>query len=151
MKTLTKIYPLVILALMACLTSCDEEPTEALEEIIKEDLGYLPVIASFNMVSPDASEVQAGTTVTFDLRFWSEGNIAEIQYWLVSDGDEALLEEQAYTPAYSTVSRTDSALFNFTVPASLQAGDEITVQARVINEGLEEYPTSASIILKVPE
>lgn len=141
----------MIFAIVACLSSCDEEPTQALEDIIKEDLGYLPVIATFSLVSPEEPEVQPGTNTTFDLRFWSEGNIDKIQYWLINEEEETMIGEQAYTPAYSMVSRTDSALFNFTLPASLEAGDAISVQARVFNEGLEEYPASASVTLTVPE
>lgn len=151
MKILNRIFPLLILLMVCCLSSCDEEPTEALEDIIKEDLGYLPVIATFSLVSPEEPEVQPGMDVTFDLRFWSEGNIDKIEYWLVNEDEETKIGEQAYSPAYSTVSRTDSALFDFTVPASLEQGDAIAVQARVFNEGLEEYPATSSVTLTVPE
>lgn len=151
MKVLKKIYPLLIFATMLGLVACDEEPTEALEDIIREDLGYMPVIATFSLVSPDETEVQPGTNTSFDLRFWSEGDIAEIQYWMIVDETETLIGDQDYAPAYSIITRTDSALFDFTVPASLQAGDTISVQARVFNEGLEDYPASASVTLTVVE
>jgi hypothetical protein len=151
MKYINKTLSLILLAGMCLFTACDEEPTEALEGIIKEDLGYLPVIAAFKLVSPSGSVVQPGMQTSFDLRFWSEGNIEEIQYWMIEGDNEALIGEQAYTPAYSMVSRTDSTLFNFTVPISLESGDTIAVQARVFNEGLEEYPAVSSITLTVPE
>lgn len=151
MKNINKTLSLILLAGMCLFSACDEEPTEALEDIIKDDLGYLPVIATFRLVSPDVTEVQPGQQTTFDLRYWSEGNIEEIQYWMVEGETETLIGEQAYTPAYSMTSRTDSALFNFTVPASLEPGDEIAVQARVYNEGLEEYPAMSSITLTIPE
>jgi hypothetical protein len=151
MKLINKKYPFILVSVICCLASCDEEPTAALEDIIKEDLGYMPVIATFELISPDEPEVEPGMNASFDLRFWSEGDIDKIEYWMIEGEDETMIGEQAYSPAYSMVSRTDSALFNFTVPASLQAGDTIAVQARVFNEGLEEYPATASVTLTVPE
>lgn len=142
----------MFLALALLFTACDEEPTQALEDIIKEDKGYLPVIASFTLVSPEEPKVQPGMETTFDLRYWSEGNIEEIQYWMIDEDQvETMIAEQAYEPAYSSVTWTDSLIFNYTIPATLQPGDTLSIEARVFNEGLEEYPATSSITLAVPE
>src|SRR5690554_3145479 len=104
MKNILK-YTAVILALMA-FAGCDEEPTDALEEIIKEDKGYLPVIATFTLTDPDDPVITPGQTTTFDLRYWSEGVVSEIEFWMIRDEAETLIEEYDYTPAYSDVTRT---------------------------------------------
>lgn len=151
MKNINIIYGLMVVILLPFLAACDEEPTQALEDIIKEDKGYLPVIAKFSLVSSDAPVVQPGMETTFDLRYWSEGDIEDIQYWLLQDDSETMIGEQAYSPAYSKVTRTDSLLFHYTLPATLQPGDTIFIEARVHNVGLEEYPATASTRLTVPE
>lgn len=151
MKKIHKIVPILFLSLAFGLYSCDEDPTDALQEIIKEDKGYLPVISKFTLVSPGTTTVQPGAQRKVDLRYWSEGEIEAVQFWMVKGEEETLISEQAYSPAYSFVTRTDSLIFNYTVPATMQVGDEFAIQARVINEGLEEYPASASINLKVVE
>ncbi|WP_224997840.1 hypothetical protein [Cesiribacter sp. SM1] len=134
---------------MVLFASCEKEPTEDLTNIIKEDLGYLPVIASFTLKSPATTTVQPGTQATFDLRYWSEGALSKVEFWMIQGENETLLTEQAYVPAYSTLSRTDSLIFNYTVPANLQPGAAFSIQSRVYNEGLEEYPVSSSVALTV--
>jgi hypothetical protein len=148
MNIIYKIFTLLFVAML--FASCDKEPTEDLEAIIKEDLGYLPVIASFTLKSPATTTVQPGEQATFDLRYWSEGNLDRIQFWLLKN-DTTLITELDYVPAYSSVSRTDSLIFNYTVPANVEPGTAFSIQTRVYNEGLEENPVSSSVALKVAE
>jgi hypothetical protein len=151
MKKLT-IYPLLVVALLAVgLGACDREADQDLKDIIKQDLGYQPVIASFTLVSPAPAAVKPGTTCTFDLRYWSEGQIDQVR--LLSrvgpTGAFSTVYEQGYTPAYSTISRTDSLRLNYTVPADATAGTRIRVEARVTNVDLADYPRTAAVDLVV--
>ncbi len=132
-------------------SSCDEDPTEDLEEIIKEDLGYVPRISTFKLVTPATATVQPGTNLTLDLRFWSEGQIKDIQFYMRSGGQLTKIGESAYKPAYSKITRTDSLLFNYQVPATVAPGSKFTIQARVANQGLEQYPARDSVVFTVPQ
>jgi hypothetical protein len=135
--------------LIIMLTSCEEDPTDDLMELVKEDKGYVPKISAFTMVTP-AATVPAGSSVTLDLRYWSEGTINNIQFWTISGGVESQVDELPYAKAYSKVTRTDSLRYNYVVPADLVSGTTFSLQARVTNAGLEEYPTKSALInLKV--
>lgn len=135
---------------MLTFASCDKSPTEDLEDIIKEDLGYVPKIATFTLLDPASTDVQPGTDCTFDLRYWSEGQISDIQFYLIIAGEETQIGQQDYVPAYSEVTRTDSLIFNYQIPASLQPGTSFSIQARVTNQGLEQYPAMAAIDFTIP-
>jgi hypothetical protein len=147
-----KIYSLLVFALLAgVLGACDKEADQALKDIIKQDLGYLPVISSFTLVSPAPANVRPGATVTLDLRYWSEGQIDRVQLSSRrgTAGTPALIYDQNYTPAYSRVSRTDSLRVNYTIPADVAAGTRIRMEASVVNVGLPDYPRTATVELTV--
>lgn len=148
-KLLTK-YLVIIIAVLS-FTACEEEANQPLLDIINEDLGYIPVISSFSLAAPSSSAVMPGDDCTFDLRYWSEGNLSDIEFWLVDEIDQTLIEAFDYSPAYSNVTKTDSLLFDFTVPPLYQPGDTFYIEARVRNEGLEDYPTTAEVMLTIPE
>lgn len=151
MKKIFSLIAFFLLAFGFALTSCDKDPTEDLEEIIKTDLGYVPKISTFRLVNPaNVTTVAPGANITFDLRFFSEGKIRDIQFYMIMGAQETKIGESAYSPAYSKITRTDSLLFNYQVPANLAAGITFTIQARVANEGLELYPARAAVALKTP-
>jgi hypothetical protein len=150
---LTKKYILSFLMCICTLvivTSCDEDPGDALKAIIKDDLGYVPRIAGFTLVQPGTTTVPAGQNIVLDLRFWSEGQIKDIQFYRIDGATETKIGEQAYAPAYSKVTRTDSLRFTYQMPADLESGATYSIQARVTNTGLEQYPTKSALLnLKV--
>lgn len=135
------------------IVACDEEPTDALMEIIEEDLGYVPRIARFTMVQPTpagaTTTVAAGATLVFDLRYWSEGTIKDIQFYRIEGANETKIGEVPYAKAFSKITLTDSLRWTYQAPA-LASGTTFSIQARVSNTGLENYPArSANINLKI--
>ena len=150
MKKVFNIIPFIFTVAMLVLGACDEDPTDDLYDIIKDDLGYTPKITQFKLVTPTTSPVPAQSTITFDLRFFSEGEISGIKFYKIVGTDTALISEQPYAPAYSKVTKTDSLMFNYSLPASLTSGTNFSVQARVAGTGrLETHPTISSVALRV--
>ncbi len=153
-----KTYALLLFVLAAgLLGGCDEDADQPLKDIIKEDLGYLPVIASFSLASPTPAAgtaptpVKPGTACTFDLRYWSEGQIDRVQLSsrLGVTATPSFIYDQGYAPAYSSITRTDSLRVTYTVPADAAAGTRIRVEARVTNVDLADYPRTAAVELLV--
>lgn len=149
----TKIFAIyTLLTISIGWSSCDVGPTDALMEIISEDLGFIPVISSFTLASPTASEntPTPGTNCVFDLRFWSEGELESIEFWQrIDSGDLELIATREYTPAFSNISKTDSLLFNYTIPSNVPAGTVIGMEARVFNRDLPDFPVSRVVNVTV--
>ncbi|MGF1638544.1 MAG: hypothetical protein ACFCUU_15815 [Cyclobacteriaceae bacterium] len=146
MKNLIYISSLVSLFALVILTSCDREPTEELESIIKEDLGYLPVISGFTLRSPAAAQVAPGSTLTLDLRFWTEDQVSEIELFAREGENEAVLvQTYPYQPAYSAISRTDSLLMSFQIPANAADSAVYVFDAVVTNENTLSRTRSLSV------
>src|SRR5687768_11499666 len=101
MKNINKLYPLLFLSVILAMVACDEEPTEDLRAIIKEDLGYVPKISQFRLITPATSPVPAQSNLAFDIRFWSEGDIDDIKFYQIVGVDTTLISELSYSPAYS--------------------------------------------------
>lgn len=149
-----KIYvsSLLIVLGLGSMYACDVAPTDALMEIIREDLGYIPVIANFTLASPTASATAptAGTNCTFDLRFWSEGEIERIQFWVkVGAADPVMVEERPYAPAFSNITKTDSLLLNYTIPATVPVGTVVGMEARVTNRNVPNFPVTRTVNVTV--
>ncbi len=153
-----KVYTLLVLALAAgIMAACDRDADQPLKDIIKQDLGYLPVIASFSLASPTPAAgtaptpVKPGTACTFDLRYWSEGQIDRVQLSsrVGATATPSFIYDQGYAPAYSSITRTDSLRVTYTVPADAAAGTRIRVEARVTNVDLADYPRTAAVELLV--
>jgi hypothetical protein len=148
MKNILKLHTLLFIVIASAFFACDEDPTDDLNDIIKDDLGYVPKIARFTLIAPATSTVPAGSNVSVDLRYWSEGTISNVQFFLVQGTTETKITEQPYAPAFSKITKTDSLIFTYQVPA-LASGTAFSIQARVINEGLEDYPTKSAVALKI--
>ncbi|WP_194777240.1 hypothetical protein [Pararhodonellum marinum] len=146
-----KIYCLAILTMFAgAITSCDIGPTDALLDIIQEDKGYIPVIANFTLSAPVPTATTPGTECRFDLRYWSEGEIDKIRFWVkVGDAAAVQVQESDYQPAFSNVTKTDSLLFNYTIPNDVAAGTVIGVEARVTNQNLPDYAVTRIVNVTV--
>jgi hypothetical protein len=148
MKKIINLYTLTLAVMAFAFVACDEDPTDDLKDIIKEDLGYVPKIARFTLITPATSTVPSGSNVSVDLRYWSEGTIENIQFFLIEGTTETKIAEQPYAPAFSKITKTDSLIFTYQVPA-MASGTAFSIQARVINDGLEDYPTKSSLAFKI--
>lgn len=142
----------LVFLLSSFLFSCDVGPTDALQDIIKEDLGYIPVITNFVLSNPTASDSapEAGTNCTFDLRYWSEGEIDRIQFWVkIGSAEPQRLDEIPYKPAFSNITKTDSLLYNYTIPSEIEAGTVVSMEARITNTNLPNYIVSRTVNVTV--
>ena len=141
------IYLFILLCAVAFVTvSCDEDPGDALQDIIKDDLGYVPRIASFTIVPPGTATVAPGQSLVMDLRYWSEGTISGIEFYRIEGETETRIADLDYSPAYSKVTRTDSLRFTYEVPGDLAPGAKFGIQARIANQGLENYPAKSALL-----
>lgn len=150
MKNIIKKY-LVIAAISAGIfTACDIAATDPLMDIIKEDKGYIPVVAGWTLRTPAAAALTPGANAVFDLRYWSEGEIDKIRFFVkIGDAENQMVSEQDYSPAYSNVSKTDSLLINYTLPATVAVGTPVIFRAEVTNRNLPDYPVGRSLTLPV--
>lgn len=140
----------IFFAALLTLSACEKHPLDPLRAIIKEDLGPLPVIAGFTLVTP-AAQIRAGSTAVLDLRYWTEGRINKIELWQqpLPGGATTKVAEFEHRPAFSRVTLTDSLRINYTVPANAAPNSQIRLEARVTNVGLENFPRTASLTLRV--
>lgn len=143
-----KIYNLImIMAALAVFAACDEEADHELQNIIQETRGYFPVISSFSMEMPD-EEVNPGESLTLDLRYWSQGEMESIVLMEALDGGSlSEVNRVNYQPAYSAVTRTDSLLLNYQVPANLSDTTSVKLKVQVINAN--ELTKADSVIFNV--
>jgi hypothetical protein len=150
LKTFT--YSLLLTLGLGSFYACEVAPTDALMEIIKEDFGYIPVIANFTLASPTASATApiAGTNCTFDLRYWSEGEIDRIQFWVrVGTQEPVMVDDRPYTPAFSNITKTDSLRFNYTIPAATPVGTVVGMEARITNKNVPNFPVTRTVNVTV--
>ncbi|EIM73804.1 hypothetical protein A3SI_17187 [Nitritalea halalkaliphila LW7] len=151
MKKILKNTVLALSLASLSLVACDIDPTQPLRDIIREDLGYLPVVAGWSLRTPAAAELRPGANATLDLRFWSEGEIDRIRLFVTVNGSETMVEEKAYSPAYSEITRTDSLLFSYTVPQTAAVGSPIIFRSEVINRDLPDFPVGRSLTFTLQE
>jgi hypothetical protein len=79
--------------------------------------------------------VTSGTPVPLDLRYWSDDPIDKINLRAtVGTGAQQLVSTTAYQKAYSSVSRTDSLILSYPVPAGLATGTAIVLEVEVVNK-----------------
>jgi hypothetical protein len=151
MKILHKF--LMIAAAAVALSACEQEPDKWLQENIQEGRGYFPVIASASVTAPALTDVKPGSEVTVDLRYWSRDPIQEVRLYARPGATavETLVSTTPYTPAYSEVSRTDSMLLKYAVPADLvPAKGALRLRAEVVNENTLTKSITLPVIDIVP-
>lgn len=110
-------------------------------------IGYNPVIASFTTV-PASTTATAGSTIKLDLRYWSQDVIDKVNLnATVGTNAKQTISTTPYQKAYSNVSRTDSLLLQYQVPAGTAPGTTIVVEAQVVNKNT--LTISSTLNLKV--
>ncbi len=124
---------IALLVMTVFTTACKKEaPDQWLQDNITI-IGKVPVIASFTVKPP--ANVTAGASLQLDLRYWSDEPMDKINLRAaVGTGTLELVSTSAYQAAYSKVSRTDSLLLPYVVPAGLAAGTKISVEVEVVNK-----------------
>jgi hypothetical protein len=126
---------IALLAMTVFTTACKKEaPDQWLQDNITI-IGKVPVIASFTVKPPQNTSVTPGSSLELDLRYWSDEPIDKINLTsTVGTGAPALVSTTAYKAAYSKVSRTDSLILPYVVPAGLAVGTKISVEVEVVNQ-----------------
>lgn len=134
---------------VAALSSCKKpDPNQWLKDNTTV-IGYNPVIASFTTVPSGTTTAAAGSTVKLDLRYWSDGPIDKVNLnaTVGTGGTKQTISTTPYQKAYSAVSRTDSLIMQYQVPAGTASGTAIVVEAQVVNKNA--LTVSSTISLKV--
>lgn len=109
-------------------------------------IGKVPVIAGFTVKPPQTTNVTAGATVQLDLRYWSDDPIDKINLRsTVGTGAQQTVSTTAYQKAYSQVSKTDSLLLAYPVPAGLAVGTAIVMEVEVVNKNTLTKKTTLSL------
>ncbi|WP_256012346.1 hypothetical protein [Desertivirga xinjiangensis] len=139
--------PLLLLCFLGA--SCEKNaPDEWLKDNI-EIVGKLPVIASLSVVPPQTSRVPAGSSLQLDLRYWSDDPVDKINlYATVGTGARQAVSTSAYAKAYSAVSRTDSLLLPYQVPAGLASGTSIKLDVEVLNQNTLSRTSSVTLTVQ---
>lgn len=112
-------------------TSCYED-NNWLEENVEETGRSFPLIASFTTADEDYSP---GSEITLDLRYWSNDDIEQVDFFAQVEGYSELddLRVYPYEEAYSALSRTDSLIIKYTVP-NVPSGTRFGFSVVVKNE-----------------
>jgi hypothetical protein len=147
----SKFCKLYILGAVICvgglLASCEKEADQWLQDNF-EVIGNIPAIASFN-TTPAVTEVVAGTTVKLDLRYWSKDPIDKINLNAkVGSEVKQTVSSTAYQAAYSKVSKTDSLILEYAVPAGLAKGVAIELEAEIINKTALKNASKLTVKIK---
>lgn len=117
------------------LQACEKDADQWLKDNITI-IGKVPVIAGFSIrPSQSDNKVPAGQNIKLDLRYWSEDPIdkIELRSMVGTGGSYQLVSSVPYQAAYSNISKTDSLLFDYTVP-NVAVGTAINMEITVINK-----------------
>ncbi len=142
---------LFVAAAAGMLMACEQEPDQWLQDNIQEGRGYFPVVASLAVASPaSTSTLKPGDPVTLDLRYWSLDPIQEVRLYAKpgANAPETLVATTPYVPAYSTVTRTDSLLLNYQLPAGITPPATVTLRTEVVNQNTLTKSSSVNINLR---
>lgn len=129
MKTIFK--ALLLGFITVSISSCYNDDNW-LDDNMEETGRSVPMIASFTTSDEDYS---SGAEITLDLRYWSNDDIEQIDFFAQVEGHPELddLRVIPYEEAYSELSRTDSLLITYTVP-DVPSGTDFGFQVVVKNE-----------------
>lgn len=131
------------------LSSCKKNDADQWLKDNIEVIGKIPVITSLAVVPPQTVSVQAGSVVNLDLRYWSEDEIDQINFRdSVGTTVKKLFLNKPYQKAYSTVSRTDSLLAPYQVPAGLASNTKIIIEAEVVNKNSLKKVSTLTLTVK---
>ncbi|MCO4294271.1 hypothetical protein NF867_15525 [Solitalea sp. MAHUQ-68] len=130
-KNLNRLYLFLIAVSSIALVSCEKDADQWLQDNVTV-IGKYANIAKFSAPSATAA---AGSKIKLDLRYWSEDPIDKIN---LKDSIGTAAKKQvfttAYSPAYSAITKTDSLIIEYTVPAGLAPKTVILLEAEVVNK-----------------
>ncbi|ADY52405.1 hypothetical protein Pedsa_1850 [Pseudopedobacter saltans DSM 12145] len=135
MKLFNLKYMLLILIGATFLQACEKDADQWLKDNVTV-IGKVPVIAAFSVTPAQAdNKVPTGQTIKLDLRYWSDEPIdkIELRSMVGTGGTYQLVETKPYQSAYSVKSKTDSLIFNYTVP-NVAVGTAINMEVTVVNK-----------------
>jgi hypothetical protein len=79
-------------------------------------------------------EYTAGNTLAFELQYWSDAPIKEINFYqTVGAMPRELLLNKPYAPSYSKLKSADTLVLSYTIPA-VAATTNIRLEAEIVNE-----------------
>lgn len=133
-RNISTYVTILFAATMLCAACKKNAPDQWLKDNI-DIVGKVPIIAGFTVKPPQTTNVIPGSTVQLDLRYWSDDPIDKINLRAtVGAGAQQSVSTTAYQKAYSQVSRTDSLLLAYPVPAGLTVGTAIVMEVEVVNK-----------------
>lgn len=135
MKKNITTYVIGLFSVGILLSACKKNaPDQWLQDNITI-IGKVPTVAGFTVKPPQTTNVAAGSTVTLDVRYWSDDPIDKINLRAtVGATAQQVVSTTAYQRAYSQVSRTDSLLLTYPVPVGLAVGTAIVMEVEVVNK-----------------
>ncbi len=106
-----------ILFSLVALTSCYDEDQYWLDDNIIEGGTYYPVIQKLT-VDPAVDTIDAGTTITLDLYYWSRDDVRDLRYDLVDvdAGTTETLETVAYTESWDAETEAEKFSKSYQIP-----------------------------------
>lgn len=127
------------------ITSCYKS-TNWLDEVA--DPGkFIPNIFFNNL---DSATFSKGSSVRCNLEYWSKDAIKEIQiYDSIGTAARKLVATIPYAPAYSTIKKSDTLIYQYTVPASAASNATIRLDAVAVGaNGLNRTSNRPSFRVK---
>lgn len=125
----------LILGLSAC-----EEADDVVAENITMGLGSYPVSSNtFTDLTnggtiPATRIYPAGSTLSFELQYWSDAPIKEINYYqTVGTSSRELILNKPYAASFSRIKSADTLVLSYMVPA-VAVGITIKLEAEIKNE-----------------
>ncbi|AFD06151.1 hypothetical protein [Solitalea canadensis] len=143
--TLVKLYSLSIIALAGVLSSCEKDA----DQWLQDNVTVIGKYANISGFTASSTKPTAGATVKLDLRYWSEEQIDKINLNVKVGADvKQTVSTTPYKAAYSKISKTDSLLLQYNVPAGLAAGTAIVVEAEVVNKNTLKNASTVTLTVQ---
>ncbi|MNL10779.1 hypothetical protein D3C87_1315900 [compost metagenome] len=146
MKKKILTYAVLLFASAGLFSACEKNDADQWLKDNVDVIGKVPMIAGFTVKPPQTTNVAAGSTVQLDLRYWSDDPVDKISLRsTVGTGAQQTVSTTAYQKAYSQVSKTDSLLLAYPVPAGLAVGTAIVMEVEVVNKNTLTKKTTLSL------
>lgn len=98
----------------------------------------------------DSATFTKGLTVRCNIEYWSQDPIKEIRFYdSVGTTARRVVATIPYTPAYSAFKKSDTLIYQYTVPVSAASNTTIRLDAEVVNQnGLTRISNRPSFRVK---
>jgi hypothetical protein len=112
-------------------SSCYKE-TIWLDENATSEGKFFPNVF-FNTL--DSTTFSKGGVVKCNIEYWSKDKIKEVRFYdAVGTAARAVVKTNPYAPAYSAFKKSDTLVYQYTVPVTAASGTSIILDAEVVNE-----------------